>query len=540
MVDEGRFNEENLDPPVPPGFIEVQSRSTFLTYLVSAADPNDVKWDWPNNVKWDSTPNVQLPPKASPAQPKGHQPRPQAKAATTSVLPRVHTDFPWFLEEQNGIIESNGKLLCYFCGASGMDITGSGLEQHLSLERREGKTHANYKVHFFDALKSLQSDGWKLRSEGIRLENKRFYCKLCDKEDEWWNLYGITPHIDTKNHVHARNQRERLPPATHEEKKKWAEMFQELVGQGLAACKPCAEIAAPVEPPPKKTKVDDRTSAEVKKETPPTERPPERPPQELPTPHEDFPWIGSREHDGIKTENGKMHCIYCNVDIVNKEDHLWKNDHNRYKGYFHDAMDMLKNDGWKLAGQGITIKKHKFTCVPCEKKGEWGDLFHYPPHHETKLHVKYARGAGYSEVTNLPVSDPYRKAWKAMFDSLENGHAPASSSQVIASPDIQEPSSKRLRPSSSSSTFETPPAPVVAKASQSQAAAGGNVKTALPKTAAGYNDAPDKTLIDAATTSASNRHMPPLPNGLVWGYFKKPNLWMWCPTCKLYTFNHGV
>ena len=69
-----------------------------------------------------------------------------------------------------------------------------------------------------------------------------------------------------------------------------------------------------------------------------------------------------------------------------------------------------------------------------------------------------------------------------------------------------------------------------------------NVLVKLPQGAAGCNDPPDAASIKVATDRAANVWCPPPPHPeLIWGYFRKPQLLMWCTACKSYvslvTFN---
>lgn len=85
-------------------------------------------------------------------------------------------------------------------------------------------------------FRRLQRDGWRFRHHRCYIKDLRFCCRLCDREDDWWQLLllGAEGHIYCKAHQKrwwSLGLQERNEPEPHEQRPGlWVERDLDLSG----------------------------------------------------------------------------------------------------------------------------------------------------------------------------------------------------------------------------------------------------------------------------------------------------------------------
>ena len=134
----------------------------------------------------------------------------EADALEAMPLPRPGKDFAWFPDPTEAVpstpppgyfelrgddelrthvvIKKDGQWFCAYC-----EHVVSDLDRHLEVQYKEAKMHYRWKDGALEAQASLREQGWRLHREGVKLENVKFHCKLCQKSGPWYD--DFEPHV---------------------------------------------------------------------------------------------------------------------------------------------------------------------------------------------------------------------------------------------------------------------------------------------------------------------------------------------------------
>jgi len=268
---------------------------------------------------------------------------------------------------------------------------------------------------------------------------------------------------------------------------------------------------------------------------------------------------------------------------MSKEDgewHIQSKKHLEWRDAFFSYMRQIRTVGWRLSHEGITLCDMNFKCKVCDAGGRWYDLFREPMHHETHKHKKFHRNAAPDSLP--PEDENERRQWEEMFVKLEQQQAPqpkpsepksvyqrrreSAGPSSSATEELLQPTAKQraLAPTDASRAFveqdwelqrpakrqraiapteastadvgtgDGVPSSSSSSSSGATMGAGSSITGARPPASClDYKDPPTAQTMTDAKKRAENVWAPKLPHpALEFGYFRKPNLWVWCTVCK--------
>lgn len=125
--------------------------------------------------------------------------------------------------------------------------------------------------------------------------------------------------------------------------------------------------------------------------------------------------------EGVKAEGKAFHCGYCEEDVADVPAHL---DPNTRKGKLHirnreiceSALKGMREEGWQLQMEGISIRDQKYYCKACSKHDMWYQVFEN--HLNTNNH---ARSLWTVDLAKAPQNGgEAERTWKAYVESWDS------------------------------------------------------------------------------------------------------------------------
>lgn len=143
-------------------------------------------------------------------------------------------DLSWEDWASIGIIAENGAIKCQLCKQV---LPGhEEVVDHISIKKKRNKrwyhSHFDWLFWTMKCWRRLQRDGWRLKSHGVCISQKRFHCKACSLDVPWQDGFaggaGGRGHIWTNKHLTTcwRNKSAELAKrAPAHEQQPWDEML---------------------------------------------------------------------------------------------------------------------------------------------------------------------------------------------------------------------------------------------------------------------------------------------------------------------------